>query len=1312
MPQTTLRLPDGKTITLNHDEGTTAEELRKYAMSLYKPTNEELPISSPAVEEKSYGSKVATDLKRVLLDTQRDVVGLVDLLPGDAFGLDALSEYERDKELSKLSGFGYLDTSNDIDPVSGKIKTPETAVGIAASIVPYIAGAGAIAKVGSKIALKVAPKMKALSTATKYTLSGAGASQVLTDTDANLFNVVSDIFPEDSENTILDYLSADENDTETAKRMKLLIGDLGAGFAIDRLFKIAPSLKNMVTAKKPSVDDAMGVAEEIQKSVSRSRRGESAKATAKEEDLLFRSDIPSIKLALKETEEGAAQIAAQSLIGKKGFERVKAHMRRTKAQLFTSRGYSSSTMFRAFDESQHNQASLITKSQNIAKQLNLSFKNIADETIRKGEVEKAHELLTADLSKYTKLDYEDQVAAFAKGENISEGVASSLLDARQLIDELSYFLAGSKGIKSEVKDRIMDNMGIYLQRSYSAFKDPKKFVVDPKQRTTVISRITKEKYGQALKTEAPLSMRQAKNLATREIDDLLGKADKSQVDYFTQVRRVARFHQKKKVPEDIRKLLGEIKDPADNIILSVTNAARVYETNNFYLMVNELGRSGKYIHSKGTKAKPTKAALSGKYTATIKSTNTLLDGKITTPEIAKVLNRQEETFEFMNSSNGAVDIYKTFLRYKGMSQASKTIYSLPTHIRNVVGGFQFGIANGDLSALNPLSSNRGHWDIIKNQISRGGDKALDREYEKLIKLGVINTSVNVNMFRELINIGGSNFGKKRLTDIIADNKFLKGAEDVYMGTDDYFKISNYTKELETLKKARPSVADDVLEREAADITANTFPNYDRVPKALKRLTYSPIGNFIAFPAEIIRTSVNIVKQAGKEINSGNTVLRNRGLQRLAGFTTATVGMGQASKISADLMGWTDEEREYNTTLAEGKYDENANFIWYRDDKGETRKVSTKYLDSYNAIKEPIAKALDRIANGELRGEQLDEYLLKAGWDGTKTLLSPFISESIGTKAILDVYTAWSAEDGRTSSGKVLFAPSMTTGEKLFEGVGALYSAVEPGTVTGLRKLTTDIDPYTGEEDDKIGPVSIPAIQALFGFKSTKHDPDTQIGFAVSDYNKNIRNNVNLGLKIGKDTKLSVVEKYIARQSKTYEYQQKLFKSVNAYNAIYGRLETHRLLKKSGLTAPAIRDLISGEFKPNNPPEIKGKLLEVLRDDTGENSSSYIEQLSFNRDFKDIYRLLSGLSLYGETTIDPFDLKEETVERLQKAIGGEVSTPVPNAPTEPDERINKLTGLPYNEGAGTAYMDQDDPMRVLNMAAGGKVLNKLKRNCNK
>ncbi len=49
-------------------------------------------------------------------------------------------------------------------------------------------------------------------------------------------------------------------------------------------------------------------------------------------------------------------------------------------------------------------------------------------------------------------------------------------------------------------------------------------------------------------------------------------------------------------------------------------------------------------------------------------------------------------------------------------------------------------------------------------------------------------------------------------------------------------------------------------------------------------------------------------------------------------------------------------------------------------------------------------------------------------------------------------------------------------------------------------------------------------------------------------------------------------------------------------------------------------------------------------------------------------------------------------------GGEVV--VPNAPAEPDERIDKMTGQPYNQQAGSAFMDETDPLKVM-MNQGGR-----------
>jgi len=83
---------------------------------------------------------------------------------------------------------------------------------------------------------------------------------------------------------------------------------------------------------------------------------------------------------------------------------------------------------------------------------------------------------------------------------------------------------------------------------------------------------------------------------------------------------------------------------------------------------------------------------------------------------------------------------------------------------------------------------------------------------------------------------------------------------------------------------------------------------------------------------------------------------------------------------------------------------------------------------------------------------------------------------------------------------------------------------------------------------------------------------------------------------------------------------------------------------------------------------------------------------------------AGKTVLGPETMDEYRralgegdkaLKESILgEKLRTSFkkGGEVE--VPQAPDEPDERIDKMTGLPYNEQAGTAFTDEEDFPRSL------------------
>ena len=55
-------------------------------------------------------------------------------------------------------------------------------------------------------------------------------------------------------------------------------------------------------------------------------------------------------------------------------------------------------------------------------------------------------------------------------------------------------------------------------------------------------------------------------------------------------------------------------------------------------------------------------------------------------------------------------------------------------------------------------------------------------------------------------------------------------------------------------------------------------------------------------------------------------------------------------------------------------------------------------------------------------------------------------------------------------------------------------------------------------------------------------------------------------------------------------------------------------------------------------------------------------------------------------------------------GGEV-TDVPN---EPDQRIDKMTGIPYDQQAGMAFVDEEDPVRRLGFVGGGLTQDPLRK----
>jgi hypothetical protein len=103
-----------------------------------------------------------------------------------------------------------------------------------------------------------------------------------------------------------------------------------------------------------------------------------------------------------------------------------------------------------------------------------------------------------------------------------------------------------------------------------------------------------------------------------------------------------------------------------------------------------------------------------------------------------------------------------------------------------------------------------------------------------------------------------------------------------------------------------------------------------------------------------------------------------------------------------------------------------------------------------------------------------------------------------------------------------------------------------------------------------------------------------------------------------------------------------------------------------------------------------KILGIVDEDEAEKFKAEMDQF--------IYEADRNISDFEQVFIPEF----ETTSSLAPYATGGIVKDVPNVPTEPDERIDKLTGLPYNAQAGDAYTDIEDRAKF---SMGGRLIAK-------
>jgi hypothetical protein len=728
---------------------------------------------------------------------------------------------------------------------------------------------------------------------------------------------------------------------------------------------------------------------------------------------------------------------------------------------------------------------------------------------------------------------------------------------------------------------------------------------------------------------------------------------------------------------EIRKLLGEMKDPRYSIFNAITELSgmarhsammkQMVDENDLiqsqggvgsfwktreearaatkgFVEIVEIGDKDKLLNLSEFKAGRIANPLQGKFTTrpileALEKANSLTEGYFT----AAVRGREGATA----AEKGASFLYRNLLLFpKAASQLAKTVFSIPTHLRNIISAGAFASANGILfqGFRNPKmlgDAFRRGWEIsgvgnLRN--TRFKDPDFESAYRELLELGVVNSQVQIGDLRALMK--DVNFGDKIadldavLNPMLAKLKkvpeYLQGK---YTAEDDFWKITNYFVELSrrenAYKKAKIVKTPRELKEEAAAIVRNTVPNYAYVGDVVRTARLLPVGNFMSFPSEMIRSTVNIGQQAIKELKhipgpgeiirgsdigpvvfiEGKGFVKNNNPMYSIGATRAA---GMAFTLNAvPAMVVEGSKALYNVTEDEiqalrqfvPEWSRNSTLVPIRDeDTGKLKYIDFSHSNAYDLIGRPFRVLANEVMNATKDGDTILKGFITGADEAVTEIAAPFIDESIWTEAAadIDLFPLLPGRGGRTRDGRILYTDQTPLGDRVSIKFRHLMEALAPSYKQYIRiaQAAAETPTKTGkilELDDQIA--------GLIGFRPIEVDPLKSMGFKIAEYQRGIRNARReftggaFGLLRGGPIEANdIITRYYESNKARFGVQKEMHKNINAAEILgisKNNLET--TFSDRQLSSSSFNDLRTGRFDPYFPSDdIRDRFREIAR----------------------------------------------------------------------------------------------------------------------
>ena len=765
-----------------------------------------------------------------------------------------------------------------------------------------------------------------------------------------------------------------------------------------------------------------------------------------------------------------------------------------------------------------------------------------------------------------------------------------------------------------------------------------------------------------------------------------------------------------------RELFGEIQDPRYSVFNAMTKLSAMARKTQFFgdlLRANNAIPKGERRFFYGNKNDAVKElpnqeiVLLDDYLKDTPGVINPLKGSFTSKDIAEGIGNANNVSAFFRGERQGATLpekiitfgYRNMILFpKGLSQIAKTVLSIPTHLRNVFSAGAFAGANGTLFENPALIKEAFQESFGALQVGTRGKKA-NEAYQELLELGVVNSQVQIGDIMNLLRdvkfgegmLNTDNFLRPMLNKLKKGQRFF---QDLYVAEDDLFKIYNYAIERKRLANAYgTSRTTQQIKEEAADIVRNTVPNYAYVSDTVRALRVLPFGNFMSFPSEILRTSTNIVERALKEIRDPVTgsvnyfkstnPLKGIGLKRIAGMATTTVvvptAVAEGARALYDIT--EDELKAMKRFLPE--WSQNSTIIPIRKENGDLMYVDFSHGNAYDTLARPFVTLLNNVQKGEDNEKALLDSFARGSIEAFGELSDPFISESIFTEAMNDIWF----RGGRTQDGRQLYTDQTAAGDKLGIQIRHLAVALAPSYKQFVRiglGATDTVGPFLGVgkrgEEYRV----LPEVAGFFGFRGVDIKPLDAMGFKITGYQAGIRNARReftggaFGvLSGGKKTPNDVIERFIASNRARFNVQKEMYRDLKAAQLLgvsTGNLRKE--FKERQLSQETYNSLNRGVFKSYFPSEdIQARFQEISRNIGQPNpfriALPTLQQLRFN--FNNL-----RLDFNFDNFINPGDFLLQDapapIAAPQIPQSGAVITPPPRADVIPQ------TGLTRTETA--------------------------------